>query len=148
MNLYDGNVNINDEEKKSTPIKRTFIEKKDDVERSTTLYSFQDPFQLFHADEGNLEFLGKSATDPKYCLLLVDLFTSKVYVYPMKSRKSILNKMETFYTDVKNKRKGQKMRFQTDQEYKQIKIFDLNKKYNVDMFSTAVRRGQAFDAEQ
>ena len=48
----------------------------------------------------------------------------------------------------KFKRKGQKMRFQTDQEYKQIKIFDLNKKYNVDMFSTAVRRGKAFDAEQ
>ena len=56
--------------------------------------------------------------------------------------------METYYADVKNKRKGQKVRLQIDQEYKQIKIFDLNKKYNVDMFSTAVRGGKTFDAEQ
>ena len=56
--------------------------------------------------------------------------------------------METFYTDLENKMKGQKVRLQTDQEYKQTKIFDLNKKYNVDMFSTAVRGGKAFEAEQ
>ena len=66
----------------------------------------------------------------------------------MKSRKSILNKMEFFYIDVENKRKGQKMRLQTDQEFKQRRIFDLNKKYNADMFSTAVRGGKAFAAKQ
>ena len=77
---------------------------------------------------GNLEFLGKSATDPKYCLLFVDLFTSKVYVYPMKSRKSILNKMEVFYKEVEGKREGQKTRLQANQEFKQKKIFDLNEK--------------------
>ena len=93
--LFKGNINVNDDEKKSRPIKMTFAEKKDDVDRST-LYSFDGPFQLLHADIGNLEFLGKSATDPKYCLLFVDLFTSKVYVYHMKLRKSILIKMEIF----------------------------------------------------
>ena len=97
---------------------------------------------------GNLEFLRKSATDPKYCLLFVDLFKSKVYVYPMKSRKSTLNKMEIFYTEVEGKRKGQKTRLQTDQEFKQNKISDLNKKYNVDMFLTAVRGGKVFAAKQ
>ena len=40
------------------------------------------------------------------------------------------------------------MRLQTDLEFKQEKISDLNKKYNVDMFSTAVRGGKAFVAEQ
>ena len=55
---------------------------KDDIDRSN-LYRFDGPFQLLHADVGNLQFLGKSATDPKYCLLFVDLFTSKVYVYPI-----------------------------------------------------------------
>ena len=50
------------------------------------------------------------------------LFTSKVYVYPTKSRKSILNKMEIFYKDVENKIKGQKMRLQADQEFKQRKF--------------------------
>ena len=120
--------------------------KKDDVDRST-LYSFDDLFQLLHFQ---LLFSTStfSATDPKYCLLFVDLFTSKVYVYPMKSRKSILNKMQIFYKDVENKRKAQKMRLQIGQEFKQRKVFDLNKKYNVDMFSTAVREGKAFAAEQ
>ena len=66
----------------------------------------------------------------------------------MKSRKSILNKMEIFYKEVEGKRKGQKTRLQTDQEFKQKKIFDLNKKYNVDIFLTAVRGGKAFAAEQ
>ena len=105
-------------------------------------------FQLLHADVGNLEFLGKSATDPKYFLLFVDLFTSKVYVYLMKFRKSIANKIEIFYTEVEEKRRGQKTRIQTDQEFKQNKTFELNKKYNIDIFSTAVRGGKAFAAEQ
>ena len=111
--------------KKSIPIKTTFVEKKDDIDRST-LYSCDGPLQLLHADVGNLDLLGKSATDCKYCLLFVDLFTSKVSVYPMKTRKSVASKMEIFYKDVEAKRKGQKTRFQTDQEFKQKKIFDLN----------------------
>ena len=40
------------------------------------------------------------------------------------------------------------MKLQTDQEFKQRKIFNLNKKCNIDMFSTAVRRRKAFAAEQ
>ena len=35
------------------------------------------------------------------------------------------------------------MTLQTDQEFKQRKIFDFHKKYN-DMFSTAARGGKAF----
>ena len=127
VKLFDRNVNFLENERRSVPMKTTFVEKKDDIDRST-LYSFDRPFQLLHADVGNLEFLGKSATDPKYCLLFVDLFTSKVYVYPMKSRKSILNKMEIFYKEVEGKRIGQKIRLQTNQEFKQRKIFGLNKK--------------------
>ena len=40
------------------------------------------------------------------------------------------------------------MRLQTDQEFKQRKIYDLNKKDNVKMFSTNVRGGKAFAPEQ
>ena len=39
-------------------------------------------------------------------------------------------------------------RLQTDKKTKQKKIFDLNKKFNVNMFSTAVRGGKAFAVEQ
>ena len=34
--------------------------------------------------------------------------------------------MEIFYKQVEGKRKGQKIRLQTDQEFKQKKIFDSN----------------------
>ena len=94
-------------------MKTTFFEEKNDIDRST-LYSFDGPFQLLHADVVNLELWGISATNPKHYLLFVDLFTSKVYVYPMKPRRSILNEMETFYKEIEGKRKGQKIRVQTD----------------------------------
>ena len=40
------------------------------------------------------------------------------------------------------------MRLQTDQEFKQQKIYDLHKKFNVNMFTTSLRGGKAFTAEQ
>ena len=40
------------------------------------------------------------------------------------------------------------MRLQTDLEFQQNEIKNLNKKYNVEMFSTRVRGGKAFAAEQ
>ena len=83
----------------------------------STLFSFDTPFRLLHADVGNLEFLGKNATFPQYVLVLVDLFSSKIYTYPMKSRKHIHQKLEQFYREVKSKRKGKKMRLQVDQEF-------------------------------
>ena len=66
----------------------------------------------------------------------------------MKSRKSIANKVKFFYKEVEEKRKGQKTRLQTDQEFKRKEIFELNKKYNIAMFSTVVRDGKAFATEQ
>ena len=63
------------------PIRLDDAEKRE-IDRST-LYCFNIPFQLMHADIANLEFFGKSATVPKHALLTVDLFSSKVYVYPM-----------------------------------------------------------------
>ena len=65
---------INDENK--VPTRVDYVEKTA-FDRST-LYSSDGLFQLVHADVGNLEFLGKSATTPKYALLAVDLFSSKV----------------------------------------------------------------------
>ena len=56
--------------------------------------------------------------------------------------------MEIFYRDVENKRKGIKTRLQVDLEFIQGIIFDLNKKYNTDMVSTAVRDRKVFAAEE
>ena len=129
-------------------VNRTDYVGEKDIDRSM-LYSFSRPFDLIYADVGNLEFLGKNATFPRYVLVVVDLFSSKVYTYPMKSRKQIRQRLEQFYDDVKNKRKEKKMRFQVDQEFQQLEIKDLNKKNNLEMFSTTLRGGKkAFAAEQ
>ena len=127
-------------------VNRTDYVEKREIDNST-LYSFNVPFQLLHADIANLEFLGKNATFPQYVLVIVDLFSSKVYTYSMKSRKQIRQKLEQFYRDVKSKRKGRKIRLQVDQEFQQVKIKDLNELYNVTMFSTSLRGGKAFAAE-
>ena len=65
----------------------------------------------------------------------------------MKKRTLLRKKMEIFYQEIKNKRKG-KMKLQTDQEFQQSEIKKLNKKCDVEMFSTRLRGGKAFAAEQ
>ena len=65
----------------------------------------------------------------------------------MKKRNFLLKKMELFYNDIDKKRLG-KMRLQTDQEFKQRNIEELNKKFDVEMYSTHLRGGKAFAAEQ
>ena len=55
--------------------------------------------------------------------------------------------MEIFHNDIKWKRSG-KMFLQTDLEFNQNKIKELNKKFDVDMFHTQLRVGKEFEAEQ
>ena len=128
-------------------VKRNDYVEKREIDHST-LYSFDAPFRLFHADVGNLEFLGKNATFPHNVLVLVDLFSSKIYTYSMKSRKQIRQKLEQYCRDVRSKRKGLKMKLQVDEEFQQVKIKDLNDLNNVEMFSTSLSGGKAFVAEQ
>ena len=143
VNLFEKNSVIFEPDS----VKRTDYVEKREIDHST-LYSFDAPFQLFHADVGNLEFLGKNSTFAQYVLDLVDLFSSKIYTHPMKSRKQIRQKLEQFYDDVKSKRKGKKMKLQVNQKFKQVKIKNLNDLNNVEMFSTSLRGGKAFAAEQ
>ena len=139
INLADGKDFLDDNE---VPTRTDYLEKRE-IDQST-LYSFDGPFQLLHADVGNLEFLGKNATFPQYVLVIVDLYSSKVYTYTMKSRKQILQKMKIFYDEVRSKRKGKRMRLQVDNEFQQVRIKDLN----VEMFTSSVRGGKAFAAEE
>ena len=66
----------------------------------------------------------------------------------MRSRKLILQKLKLFYDEVKEKRENKLMRLQVDNEFQQVKIHDLNDQNNVEMFTTSIRGGKAFAAEQ
>ena len=136
------------EKEERVPFYTPFAPQKRNIDRST-LYTVNGPLQFFHADIAFLKFLAKSAVDPKYALLCVDLFTSKVYVYTMRKKSNLVNKLETFYKEIEPKRdKKEIMRLQTDQEFQQNEIKKINLKYNVDMFSMNIRGGKAFAAEQ
>ena len=145
VNLYnqleDKNFCRNDNLLLVTP----FVNKRSNIDHST-LYSISKPFELLHADIADLRFLAKSAVDPKYCLLIVDLFTSKIYVYPMKNRSLLAKKLKLFY-DIKQK-KLEECLCKTDLEFKQNRIKKLNDEFDIEMFHTKVRGGKVFAAEQ
>ena len=128
------------------PLSTPFVKKRQNIIR-TTLYSFSGLFQALQLDIAYISFLVRLAVDPMFCLLFVDLFTSKIYTYQMKSRNLLAKQMELFYNNI-NKKRDSKMRLQTDQETKQRKIFELNKKFNVEIYSKNLRGGKDFAAEQ
>ena len=60
----------------------------------------------------------------------------------------MLQKMKLFYDEVKEKRKGKRMRLQIDTEFQQVKIKSLNDENNIEMFTSSLRGGKALAAEQ
>ena len=84
-NLENENV-LHEDRKHQVPFYTPFVEQKMDVvDRSSALYSINAPFELLHADVVNIHFFfSKSAADPVYVLLTIDLFTSKIYTYLIK----------------------------------------------------------------
>ena len=108
-----------------------FVKQKKSPDRSV-LYSIKAPFELLNADIADIRFFSKSAVDAKYSLLIVDIFTSKIYTYLMKSRNIMLKRLNSLYNDISEKRDtSQIMRLQTDQEFQQVEIKKLNKTFNV-----------------
>ena len=77
FNLIEDKDVIYDTYKPKLPFYTPFIEQKKDIDRSSSLYTMDGPMQLFHADVVYLQFFSKSAVDPKYALVCVDLFSSK-----------------------------------------------------------------------
>ena len=78
------------------PFYTPFIEQRKDIDRSSALYTVNGPLQFFHADLAYLQFFAKSAVDPKYALLCVDLFTSKVYVLHCELKTTCLKNQKNF----------------------------------------------------
>ena len=66
----------------------------------------------------------------------------------MKKRHLLKKKMELFNEEISNKRSNETMKLQTNLEFQQNEIKKLNKKHNIEMFSTRVRGEKAFAAEQ
>ena len=68
------------------------------------------------------------------------VFCLLIYTYTML-------KSQVFYDDISKKR-TRKMRLQTNCEFQQTKIKQLNKNFNIDMYSTNLRGGKVLATEQ
>lgn len=97
-----------------------FVEQRKNIDRSYALCIFEGPVEHLHADMADIRFVVKSAVDPEYFLLIVGLFTSKFYMYPIKNRSLMAIKLALFYEDMSKKRKMEKeRRLQTDKKIEQ-----------------------------
>ena len=66
----------------------------------------------------------------------------------MKNGSLLAQKMTLFYEDVERRKKGEKMRQQTNKEVLQNEIKNIKAQYNVEMFSTNVTVRKTFVAKQ
>ena len=95
VNLYNQLEDETFYQKNNLPLVTPFVNKRSNIVH-LTLYSISKPFELLHVDFADLRFLAKSAVDPKYCLFIADLFSSKIYVYQMKNRSLLAKKLKLF----------------------------------------------------
>ena len=105
VNLYKPLEDKNVNKKLNVPLMTPFFTQKNDLDHST-LYSVSKPFDLVHGEIADTRFWAKSAVDPKCCLLLVNLFISKIYVFPMKNRSLLSKKLKLFREEIQKKRTG------------------------------------------
>ena len=109
-----------------------FTEQRRNIDRFSTLYSFEGPFELLYADIADITFL--------------------IYTFSMKNKSLSSKKLKLLQKDISERRKtGKKLTIKTERETgrqreslnKTIEK-DWTKKCNVLMFSLKVRDGQAF----
>ena len=92
IDLIENDIDqINQTKEIQIPTRLDYVEKRE-ID-SSALYSSDGPFHFIHVDVASLEFLGKLVTTPNYALLIVDFYPSKVFVYPMRSRKQTLQRL-------------------------------------------------------
>ena len=94
---------LNRKESKTLPIRLDYVENRE-IDKST-LNSVDGSFHLVHANIADLRFLIKSATPPKHCLVTVDVYSSKLYAYPLGQRDLLTKKLQLFYNDIQSKKK-------------------------------------------
>ena len=57
----------------------SFVQQRKYIDCWSTLFVLRLFFDILYAHMADIRFLTKWAVDPKYCLLFVDSFSSKIY---------------------------------------------------------------------
>ena len=84
LNVYNKFVKnggkMSDFKDKKVNINIPFTKEKLVTQKGDILHTIDGPMQLIQVDVVDLNFFSKSVVVPKYCLVCVDLFTSKTYM--------------------------------------------------------------------
>ena len=114
---------------------------------SDTAMSTSEPLQLFQADLADFRYLKPHSNDSNYALVIVDVYSQRVYTYGIHRKSDTVRKMQNFFHSLKT---SSGIRMQVDlggefhnREMKQL--FSVNKST---LYSTKMNHGHAFYAEQ
>ena len=113
------------------------------------IHTIDGPVQIIHADEAGLHCFSKSVVYPKHFLVYVDFFTSKTYTYGMKKKatiRQVISNTESLREYLKGENRHQ-MQLQTNQEFNQNVIAEINRKYKVLHYNSKLMEKRAIDAE-
>ena len=116
-----------------------------------TQYHVTDKGQRFQADLADIRYLHPRAGESKYCLVVVDLYSQRVYLYGIYKKSLALEAFKRFLEDTKSIRSPDSYTFvQTDEggEFFNKKLQNMLLEQRVKLFTTKMNRGHAFMAEQ
>ena len=116
-----------------------------------TQFSVADKGQRFQADLADITYLRPTAHEPKYVLVVVDVYSQRVYLYGLYKKDKTIDAFRQFVSDTENVRdKGVQVYVQTDEgtEFFNRPLLRLFEDNGIRLFTTKMNRGHAFMAEQ
>ena len=111
-----------------------------------TALSASEPLQLFQADLADLRYLKPHSNDSNYALIIVDVYSQRIYTYGIYKKSETVRKMKEFFQQLKMS--GIRMQVDLGGEFhnREMKqLFTANKSV---LYSTKMNHGHAFYAEQ
>ena len=118
---------------------------------SDTQFAVSHKGQWFQADLADIGYLRPTAHEAKYVLIIVDVYSQRVYLYPLYRKDKTIDAFKQFLQDTEGVRdKGVQVYIQTDEgtEFFDRPLLRLFADNGIQLFTTKMNKGHAFMAEQ
>ena len=116
-----------------------------------TQFNVADKGQRFQADLADISYLRPTAHEPRYILVVVDVYSQRVYLYGLYKKDKTIDAFKQFVRDTEGVRdEGVQVYVQTDEgtEFFNRSTLQLFEDNGIRLFTTTMNRGHAFMAEQ
>ena len=118
---------------------------------NSTQFTVSDKGQRFQADLADIKYIRPRAHEPRYVLLIVDVYSQRIYLYGLFTKDRTLDAFQQFIIDSDNVRdKEVQIYIQTDEgtEFLNRRLKNLLSDNGIKLFTTSMNKGHAFFAEQ